>query len=324
MKGLNQQFNRIVMAMFVLVAAPTLAASGKAVNESKAVAANERIELEVMRGDVEIKVASGNQFTISGTLDEKAEGYEFNSAGGVTRFEVKMPRRLFNNGYNDDGGGSKLIVEVPKGAVVNFEGVSSNVKASGVQGGADLTTVNGTIFARQLAGNVSLQTVNGSIESQDLQGHLKLATVNGEIKDSSQASSLEMESVNGEMHSVSTAKEVEVSTVNGEVDLTLNGSERLEFSTVNGEIDIKLAGSKSPRISGSSVSGALILTLPDLESARISVEASAGGDIDNTLTQDKVTKAKYGPMRSLETTLGKGDGRIELETVSGEVVLKRK
>lgn len=325
MKGLNQQFNRIMLAMVVLVAAPTFAGTGKAVSESKAVSANERIELEVMRGEVEIKVGSGNQFKINGTLDEEAEGYEFKSSGGVTRFVVKMPRRLFNNGYSeDDNKGSKLVVEVPQSAVLNFEGVSTNVNASGVKGGADITTVNGTINASQLAGNVSLQTVNGNIASNDLQGHLKLSTVNGEIKDQSKAASLEMESVNGELHSVSTAKEVEVSTVNGEVDLSLNGSERVEFSTVNGQIDIKLAGSKAPRISGSSVSGSLTLTMPDIESARISIEASAGGDIDNKLTQDKVVDAKYGPMSSLDTTLGGGDGRIEIETVSGEVVLKRK
>lgn len=325
MKALNQQFNRIVLAMMVLVAGPAIAGTGKAVSESKAVAANERIELEVMRGDVEIKIGSGNQFKISGTLDEEAEGYEFHSANGVTRFEVKMPRRLFNRSYNDDDNrGSKLTVEVPKGALLNFEGVSTNVNANGVQGGSDITTVNGSITASQLAGTVSLQTVNGSIASTDLQGHLKLATVNGDIKDQSSASTLEMESVNGELHSVSTAKEVEVSTVNGEVDLSLNGSERVEFSTVNGEIDIKLAGSKAPRISGSSVSGTLTLTMPDIESARINVEASAGGDINNKLTEDKVVDAKYGPMSSLNTTLGAGDGRIEIETVSGEVVLKRK
>lgn len=323
MEPLSIRVNTLVATMLVLLAAPVLA-DGKAVSESKKVSANERIELEVMRGDVDIKVTTTEQISIKGTLDEEAEGYEFTSNGGVTRFEVKMPRRLFNNGYSDDKRGSRLTVEVPKGVHLSFEGVSTSVKAAGVQGGSDITTVNGSIEASELAGKVSLQTVNGNIESRAISGHLKLATVNGEIKDQSAGASLEMESVNGQLHSVSSAKEVEVSTVNGEVNLALTGSERLEFSTVNGQIDIRLSGTTAPRISGSSVSGALVLTLPDVDSARISVEASAGGDISNKLTDDKVEDAKYGPMRNLDTTLGNGDGRIELETVSGEVVLKRK
>lgn len=322
MDRLSMRLNTLVATLMVLMAAPAFA-DGKAVSESKKVSANERIELEVMRGDVDITVTSKEQFSIKGTLDEEAEGYEFTSTGGVTRFEVKMPRRLYNNGYSEDKRGSRLTVEVPQGARLSFEGVSTSVKAKGVQGGADITTVNGSIDASELAGKVSLQTVNGNIESRNIQGHLKLATVNGEIKDQSAGASLEMESVNGELQSVSSAKDVEVSTVNGEVNLALTGSERVEFSTVNGQIDISLKGSKAPRISGSSVSGALVLTLPDLDSARISVEASAGGDIENKLTNDKVEEAKYGPMRNLDTTLGDGDGRIELETVSGEVVLKR-
>lgn len=307
-----------------LSASMQVLAVGQAIDESRDVSKSQHISLEVMRGEVNIQAVAKNQFKVVGTLDEQAEGYELTSSGNNTTFKVKMPKRLFGGSWGDGNKeGSKLTIEVPTGAHVEFTGVNANVQANGIQGGTELTTVNGRIVAEQLAGQVHLETVNGEITSKANQGHLKLESVNGQIHDESTGESLEISTVNGEVKSSSQAKELEVSTVNGEVNLNLNGSERVEFSTVNGELTLTLAGTKAPRISGSSVSGEMNLTLPEVDSVRVSVEAAAGGGITNQLTQDPVHKAKYGPSRSLEFVLGSGEGRIELETVSGDITLKR-
>lgn len=40
------------------------------------------------------------------------------------------------------------------------------------------------------------------------------------------------------------------------------------------------------------------------------------------LSTDKVEKQKYGPASSLNFTAGEGDGRINIDTVSGRITLK--
>jgi DUF4097 and DUF4098 domain-containing protein YvlB len=300
-----------------------MAFAAEQINEQRDVRANEKIYIENMRGNVEIKAVSKNVFSVKGTLDEKAEGFELTSKDGFTRFEVKMPSISYS-GWNDSNekDGSMLQIEVPVGSQIEFSGVNANVTATGVEGGSKLTTVNGTIIAKSLKNDIVLETVNGEIDSIDNSGRIKLNTVNGEIDDKGSSGRLSAESVNGEIKLESKATEIDVSVVNGEANLKLHGTERLDFSAVNGEISADLQGSLTPRISTSSVSGSATLKLESKVSARFNLEASAGGDISNKLTSQKADKDKYGPHRSLLFSTGNGDGSIEMSTVSGDITVE--
>lgn len=299
-------------------------AAGEAINEKRAVSANEKIEINNMRGIVNIVATDSKEFSVVGSLDEKAKGFELSSSNGVTKFTVKMPNRMYSD-YNESNEevGSKLEIRVPVGSQVKFTGVNADVSAKGIQGGTVLSTVNGEIQAEALGTDVKLETVNGRIQSRQNSGRISLQSVNGEINDEGSQGRLLVESVNGEIRSTSKAKEVELSVVNGEGRLNLDGTERVEFDSVNGEITVDLKNSKTPKIEASTVSGAIRLTLDADVSARFEIEGSAGGDIDNGLTADAVVKAKYGPHRSLEFSTGSG-GDVEISTVSGEIELLKR
>ncbi|MEO3678718.1 DUF4097 family beta strand repeat-containing protein [Rheinheimera sp. FR7-31] len=312
------------LAGLVLLAVSQLAIADPrtAVNERVSVSANEKIYIEVMSGEITIKAVDSNSFSVSGKLDEKATGYEFDSKDGFTRFEMTMPRQV-NYNWNDKSNAAQLSFEVPVGASVEFKGVNGNVSVSGIHGSSQIGTVNGEITATDLRNSVKLSTVNGEIKLSSGSGRIELSSVNGEIEDNGSSGRISYEVVNGEINASSNAEEVSVSTVNGDADIKLSGTTQLKLSTVNGEIDVTLRDSSAPRISGSSVSGDIELTLDSNISARFDVKASAGGSIDNTLSSDKASKAKYGPSRSLQFTLGSGDGSVELTTVSGDVKLEK-
>ena len=316
--------NALTLALVSGLLLPQLAfAAGAPVNEAKNVSANEKIYIENMRGHVEIKAVKSPVFSVKGTLDEKAEGFDLVSKDGITRFVVKMPRTNYSWGDNGDKEGSQLVIEVPQGSALEFSGVDSSVSVTGVSGSSKIRTVNGAINAQQLSNEVELETVNGEIDSIGNSGRISLTTVNGEIDDEGSSGRLIAESVNGELNVKSSAKEIEVSVVNGEAELTLSGTERLDFSSVNGEIRAAVTNSKAPRINTSSVSGSSILKLDADVSARFKLVASAGGDIDNKITGQKADKAKYGPRRSLEFSTGSGDGSIDMSTVSGELRVEK-
>ncbi|HEX5792708.1 MAG TPA: DUF4097 family beta strand repeat-containing protein [Rheinheimera sp.] len=292
------------------------------VNENRAVSANEKIYIEVMSGEIKINAVSGNSFSVSGKLDEKATGFTLDSKDGFTRFEMTMPRQV-NYNWKDNVNAAELSFEVPVGSSVEFKGVNGNVTVHGIHGSSQIGTVNGDITATDLRNEVALNTVNGEIKLKGGMGNVELSSVNGKIDDEGSSGRLSYDVVNGDIKAKSSAEEISVSTVNGDAELELNGTKQLKLSTVNGELDAKLRGVSSPRISGSSVSGDIELKLDSNISARFDIKASAGGDINNKLTSDKASKAKYGPARSLQFSTGNGDGSVDLSTVSGDIELDK-
>lgn len=308
-------------AVLLVLSPLSIADSRQSINESRDISANEKIYIEVMRGDITINATNSNRITVTGKLDEKAEGFELTSENGFTRFEVKMPRSLNDQGRSD---GSDLAIEVPANADVEFKGVNSKVSVSGITGSSKITTVNGDIKAEKLSNYVELSTVNGTVQSKHLNGRISLDTVNGKIDDKQSLGRLSLNAVNGKIKADSSASEVSLSIVNGSAELELTELTELKLSTVNGDIDVDVARTTAPRISGSSVSGDIELKLPATVNARFSLVANAGGSIKNKLSNDAVSKAKYGPGRTLNFTLGNGEGSVELKTVSGDLELDKK
>ncbi|MDX1678944.1 DUF4097 family beta strand repeat-containing protein, partial [Arsukibacterium sp.] len=308
----------LLMTALLTTSQLALADSRQVVNESRSVSANEKIYIEVMSGEITIKAVSDNTFRVSGKLDEKATGYEFDGKDGFSRFEMTMPRRVNYDGKQKVNA-AQLQIDVPVGSHIEFKGVNSNVSVSGVYGSSDINTVNGQISASDLRNSISLSTVNGDIKVNGASGKVELNSVNGEINDADSIGRLSYEVVNGKINAKSQAEEVSISTVNGQAKLELTGTKVLKLSTVNGNIDATLAGATSPQINGSSVSGDIELKLASNSDIRVDLHASAGGKLDNKLSSDQAVKAKYGPARSLQFTLGSGEGSVELSTVSGDI-----
>lgn len=297
--------------------------AAESVNEDLKVANNEKIFIENMRGQVDIVATKDNRFKVSGTLDEKAEGYELESKNGFTSFKVKMPQmRNYGDWEDQEKEGSRLKIEVPLGTELEFQGVNANIRLSGVQGSSKISTVNGSVYGEKLQKFIQLETVNGEITSVNNNGRITLSTVNGEIEDSGSQGRLSIEAVNGSIETKSAAAEVSVSVVNGEADLDLTDVQQLNLSSVNGSLDAELKGSKAPRVDVSTVSGNAKLKLDKAISAKFNLVANAGGSIKNELTEQKPEKTKYGPRRSLEFSTGSGEGSVEMSTVSGSLKLE--
>ncbi|WP_440054286.1 DUF4097 family beta strand repeat-containing protein [Pseudoalteromonas sp. T1lg65] len=305
-----------------LVALPFMVVAGESIDQEREVPANGRIVIENQRGEVIIKSWDKNVFKVSGELDDKAEGYELETSGKVTQFVVKMPSRYKSWGGGD---GSNLTIFMPRSSELDFEGVIVDVEVSQLDSGARVKTVNGNIKVSELSGKVSLETVNGDIDSRELSGQLQFETVNGDINDIGSQGKLRFNAVNGEIKTQSDATEVRLENVNGEVELTLNELKDLRVSTVNGEITVKMNKLQdNASINMESVSGDLALYFPTDVSARFEVNAHSGGSISNRLSSDKVKKAKYGPAKELEFVLGSGNADVEIDTVSGDIALKKR
>lgn len=126
-------------------------------------------------------------------------------------------------------------------------------------------------------------TVNGAVSARDLPADASVSSVNGAV-------------------TVSAAGVVEARTVNGDVDATTGRADpgrNLEFATVNGDIVLRVPSDFRARVNASLLNGRIDSDFPlEIERGRY-VGASAEGQI------------------------GRGGQRLKMETVNGNLQIRR-
>jgi DUF4097 and DUF4098 domain-containing protein YvlB len=132
---------------------------------------------------------------------------------------------------------------------------------------------------------VSASSVSGDVSITGAQGDVEATSVSGDVK------LLDLRANSVTAHSVSGDVDVRVNQLTGRGDL--------EFHTVSGDVNLTLPSQLDADISMSTVSG-------DLNS-----------DFPITLSNGRMNR------RRIEAQIGKGGRRLQLETVSGDVRIKK-
>jgi DUF4097 and DUF4098 domain-containing protein YvlB len=148
--------------------------------------------------------------------------------------------------------------------------------------------------------SVKIKTVSGDITSENLK-LVKLETIStsGDINfSSSNVDELTARSVSGDMNFNGDLKKLSQKTTSGDVKIELkNTSPDINIVTVSGDTEILFSQKPDVKLQFSSVSGELEIKLAGLEE---NIESS----------------------KSVQKTIGKGTGQLEIKSVSGDVLIK--
>lgn len=160
----------------------------------------------------------------------------------------------------------------------------------------------------------SATRTGGNWKNKGAQVEFRLMVPRGAVLD-------EIETVNGSIDISKTTNSAKVSTVNGEVKAT-NISGAAELSTVNGTVSADFDRlDNTGQIKMETVNGQAFLTLPSDIDATVRAETT-NGRISNDFGLP-IRKGKF-VGSSLYGKLGNGNARINLESVNGELSLRRK
>lgn len=289
--------NKLTVPAFFLVFATTGSAfAGEEVDETLEASADGLVEIINTRGEIEISGWDRQEISVVGELDDQAERLVFEVDGDRALIEVEMPRSV------NWGDGSDLVINVPEGSRVKFEGVSTDVSLENIAGGIKVNTASGDIDADQIQQFINIKSVSGDIEVGESSGQTNVSTVSGEIE-------LDVASTKANINAVS-----------GDVDARLGSFDRLSANIVSGDIEIEGSLVEAGSIDITSVSGDVSLELAPPVDAEVSIQTGPGGDITNRLS-DHAVKDKFPATKSLHAKLGMGTGDIELRTVSGDIEL---
>ena len=130
-----------------------------------------------------------------------------------------------------------------------------------------------------------------------------------------------VQTVSGDIVAPQVRQGGDLETVSGRIRLSGGPYAGVTMNTVSGDIDVQGGLAGDGRIEIDSVSGDVSMDLPAALSAQLRV-STFSGSIDSAF--GSVVEKRHGPGSSLNSTVGAGRGRIEVQTFSGDVRLRRK
>lgn len=131
---------------------------------------------------------------------------------------------------------------------------------------------------------------------------------------------LDANMVSGDIIAEDLESDVTANAVSGEIRIST--TRIAEAQTVSGDIEVEVGTSDLPSLSFQTVSGNIVLTLPDGVDADVSF-SSLTGDLDSELPLTVTSKQGKWVGSKIRGELGAGGPRLSLQTVSGDVELRR-
>jgi hypothetical protein len=288
----------VTMAVVVaLLALPALAQ--QSVNERRPASPTGTVEISNIAGSVRVIGWSQGEVEGTGTLGRGTERLEFSGPPERILVKVVVPE------HTHDLKGSDLTVKVPAGCRLEAETVSASLMVDGLTGTLDVVSVSGEITLTGDPADVEAESVSGEIDVAVKSATMRLATVSGSI----------------------TARgargEVKVETVSGNATVDAVAVDRVELESVSG--NLRFAGdlSSTGRLDAESVSGTVDIALPAGVGGGFRLK-SFSGDIDNQFGPPARRTAEYAPGVEAEFTTGSGGARVDVETMSGSIILRKR
>jgi hypothetical protein len=156
------------------------------------------LSIDARSADVEVRSGEGSEIT----LERKFERNVFGSDPKEKYEDGKLELRDTGCGFLSFGCDTNYILTVPKDVKVTLEGSSGDLKVSGLQAGADLTSSSGSIEVHNVGGALTMESSSGDLEAQALKAttvstHSSSGSV--ELDFSAQPQSVEAESSSGDV-----------------------------------------------------------------------------------------------------------------------------
>lgn len=287
----------LLTALAVAAALPATAATP--INQTRPLDARGRVEIENLKGKVEVVAWDRPEVKLGGTLGNGVEKLSVEGDGRVLRIKVQYPARDRNTEP------SHLVVQMPILADLEVETVSADISVSGMA-------------SREL----ELESVSGDIVANGAPRRGNISSVSGDIRLAMNSPSLRVETVSGRLIAQGRLNgEVALESVSGDIQLNTLGERvrKLVADSVSGDMDLNLALAEEGEIRMESVSGDLLLRLPANLSAQVSGESFSG---ELVAPGAKIKKEEFGPGSSFRTRYGAGKGDVRVQTFSGDATLR--
>lgn len=280
--------------------------AAKPLDRSYSFSGDGSIEISNVRGSVTVTGGNENKIGLSGSL---GPGSRLIVEGDAKHVELHVEAQhpggvLGKHGPPSD---TNLVLSVPHAVALKLEVVSADSKVTNVDGKTlEIESVSGTVNASGAPRSVEIDSVSGGVKF-----------------DASRAGAIErahVQTVSGDIGIGGVEGRVKLETVSGRIGYVAPSVTEFNAESVSGTIDAAAAPAKGAHLRAETMSGTVKMRLPAALSARVTATTFSGA-----IKSDfgSVKKAEYGPGSNLDARVGDGDARIETESFSGNIELRK-
>lgn len=284
------------MAILVLGILWALPVAAEEVDRTIDAAADGQVHVSNISGSVTVNGWSHSKVEVTGNLGRNVEELIVERDGDRVTIKVKVPRKS-GRGIESD-----LHIQVPERSSIDVGTVSADIDVIGVSGEQKLNTVSGDVTTEAFASDVSAGSVSGDVD------------ITGKGKDGQTHSN----TVSGDVTLNRVAGDASAESVSGDVVADDGSFDRASFNTVNGDVLFRSELRRGGKLTAGTVNGSVDLKFEGDVSGRFDIE-TFNGDIDNCFGPEAQRTSKYTPGRELNFQEGKGDARITISTMNGDI-----
>ncbi|MCA1829352.1 MAG: DUF4097 family beta strand repeat-containing protein [Myxococcales bacterium] len=172
---------------------------------------------------------------------------------------------------------------------------------------------------------LDVSSMSGDVIAQRL-GDVRIRTLSGDVKLTGVGKS-DVQSISGDVRIEDTSGPVRLHTVSGRAQVITNGaSPQVEFQSASGSLDWSGTCARDCHVAAETVSGELRLQVDPKSSFDLSYTSHSGELRDEVnLAVKRAPTRKHGMASGwMEATYGKGEGVIEADAFSGNLIVKKK
>ncbi len=264
-----------------------------------------RISIGNIAGTVTVLAWDRNEVQVTGQLGDGAKPLAITGGNGDLAIKVEAQG---GSGWLNWGGDRKMApstleLHVPKAASLRIDVISAPLVIDGTDGG-----------------NIVVNTISGKARINARTPSLKVDSVSGGIELAGHAEQADLQTVSGDILAPALGSAVTLQTISGRIQAGGGPWQKLTLSTVSG--DVQLAGKLATdgHLGIDSMSGNVQLQLPAATAGTLHA-SSFSGDLRSDFGTPQ--KPEHGPGSSLDTRLGDGRGKINVETFSGDLRIRK-
>lgn len=292
-------YSTLLTATLVLALSQPVFAQTEALKRKIDCAATADIHVINAVGEITVEGTDGVGCEVDARLGDQAERLEVKERGDRITIEV-----IYEDQSRWRDNGTRLRIQVPRGASLQVDAVSSDITVEDVDGELRLKTVSGDIDVDTAAAEIAASTTSGDI---DVDG----ARQPGYVEVTSTSGSVYVSEVAGRLHG---------STISGSVEVEDSLLSTLRLNVVSGDIDVRSSLTADADLSAEAVSGSVAVDVSSAFAGAIDV-STLNGSIKNCFGPNPQRTSRYGPGRTLRFDHGQGRGRIDITTVNGNTKL---
>jgi DUF4097 and DUF4098 domain-containing protein YvlB len=259
------------------------------------------VDVTNIKGKVTITAWDRNEVHVGGRLGDGA--LPLSIEGSENNLSIKVQAEGHGGWLNWSGdkamSDTTMDIDVPRAASLKVNVVSAPVNIDGINGG-----------------DIEVNSVSGRVRIDAQTPALSIIAVSGNVAFSGHAQQAKLQTVSGDILAPSLGHTVDLQTVSGHIQAAGGPWQQLNLTTVSGDVQLTGGLAAGGKMSVDSMSGDLQLQFPS--SLASSIHATTfSGDLHSDFGIPK--QPEHGPGSTLDTVAGDGNGKITIETFSGDL-----